>query len=143
MLESKDILKFINGSSVNYQNTIFDELRKGILLSQDVDLTEFDSFLQNSVKKGSVLIVNVTSPSGNQFVQILRTNKSLTSTTLVAEDYINAINCTGNYEEILSKYNIEYLLISKNSALAKNIFNNSKYEKIFEDKISYVIKVKN
>lgn len=59
----------------------------------------------------------------------------------VAEDYINAINCTGNYEEILSKYNIEYLLISKNSALAKNIFNNSKYEKLFEDKISYVIKV--
>lgn len=91
MLESKDILKFINGSSVNHQNTIFDELRKGILLSQDVDLTEFDAFLQNSVKKGSVLIVNVTSPSGNQFVQILRTNKSLTSTTLVAEDYVNKI----------------------------------------------------
>ena len=91
MLESKDILKFINGSSVNYQNTIFDELRKGILLSQDVDLTEFDAFLQNSVKKGSVLIVNVTSPSGNQFVQILRTNKSLTSTTLIAEDYVNKI----------------------------------------------------
>lgn len=91
MLESKDILKFINGSSVNYQNTIFDELRKGILLSQDVDLTEFDVFLQNSVKKGSVLIVDVTSPSGNQFVQILRTNKSLTSTTLVAEDYVNKI----------------------------------------------------
>ena len=91
MLESKDILKFINGSSVNYQNTIFDELRKGILLSQDVDLTEFDAFLQNSVKKGSVLIVNVTSPSGNQFVQILRTNKSLTSTTLVAQDYVNKI----------------------------------------------------
>lgn len=58
----------------------------------------------------------------------------------IAEDYINAINCTGNYEQILSKYNIEYLLISKNSALGKNIFNNSKYEKIFEDKISYVIK---
>ena len=91
MLESKDILKFINGSSVNYQNTIFDELRKGILLSRDVDLTEFDAFLQNSVKKGSVLIVNVTSPSGNQFVQILRTNKSLTSTTLVAQDYVNKI----------------------------------------------------
>lgn len=61
----------------------------------------------------------------------------------VAEDYINAINCTGNYEQILSKYNIEYLLISKNSALGKNIFNNSKYEKIFEDKCSYVIKVNN
>ena len=91
MLESKDILKFINGSSVNYQNTIFDELRKGILLSQDVDLTEFDVFLQNSVKKGSVLIVDVTATSGNQFVQILRTNKSLTSTTLVAEDYVNKI----------------------------------------------------
>lgn len=91
MLESKDILEFINGSSVNYQNTIFDELRKGILLSEDVDLTEFDAFLQNSVKKGSVLIVDVTATSGNQFVQILRTNKSLTSTTLVAEDYINKI----------------------------------------------------
>lgn len=59
----------------------------------------------------------------------------------VADDYINASKCTGNYEEILSKYNIEYLLISKDSPLAKNIFNNSKYEKIFEDKISYVIKV--
>ena len=91
MLESKDILKFINGSSVNYQNTIFDELRKGILLSEDVDLTEFDAFLQNSVKKGSVLIIDVTATSGNQFVQILRTNKSLTSTTLVAEDYVNKI----------------------------------------------------
>lgn len=91
MLESKDILKFINGSSVNYQNTIFDELQKGILLSQDVDLTVFDAFLQNSVKKGSVLIVNVTSPPRNQFVQILRANKSLTSKALVAEDYLNKI----------------------------------------------------
>lgn len=61
----------------------------------------------------------------------------------VANDYINTINCTENYEEILSKYNIEYLLISKDSALAKNIFNNKKYEKLFEDKCSYVIKVNN
>lgn len=91
MLESKDILKFINGSSVNYQNTIFDELQKGILLSQDVDLTEFDVFLQNSVKKGSVLIVNVTSSPRNQFVKILRANKSLTSKTFVAEDYVSKI----------------------------------------------------
>lgn len=60
----------------------------------------------------------------------------------VADDYINAINCTGNYEEILTKYSIDYLLISKDSALAKNIFNNSKYDKLFEDKISYVIKVR-
>ena len=91
MLESKDILKFINGSSVNYQNTIFDELRKGILLSQDVDLTEFDVFSQNSVKKGSVLIVNVSSTSVNQYVQILRTNKYRTSETIVARDYVNKI----------------------------------------------------
>lgn len=61
----------------------------------------------------------------------------------VADDYMNTINCTENYEEILSKYNIEYLLISKDSALAKNIFNNSKYEKLFEDECSYVIKVNN
>ena len=59
----------------------------------------------------------------------------------VAEDYIAAITCAGNYEEILTKYNIEYLLIGKDSALAHNIFNDKKYEKIFEDKISYVIKV--
>lgn len=91
MLESKDILKFINGSSVNYQNTIFDELQKGILLSQDVDLTEFDVFSQNSVKKGSVLIVNVSSTSVNQYVQILRTNKYRTSETIVARDYVNKI----------------------------------------------------
>lgn len=59
----------------------------------------------------------------------------------VAEDYIAAITCAGNYEEILTKYNIEYLLIGKDSALAHNIFNDKKYEKIFEDEISYVIKV--
>ena len=91
MLESKDILKFINGSSVNYQNTIFVFLQKGILLSQDVDLTEFDVFSQNSVKKGSVLIVNVSSTSVNQYVQILRTNKYRTSETIVARDYVNKI----------------------------------------------------
>lgn len=61
----------------------------------------------------------------------------------VAEDYINASNCTKNYEEILNKYNIEYLLIGKESPIAKNIFNNPKYEKLFEDKISLVIKVNN
>lgn len=59
----------------------------------------------------------------------------------VAEDYIAAITCAGNYEEILTKYNIEYLLIGKDSALAHNIFNDKKYEKIFDDEISYVIKV--
>lgn len=58
----------------------------------------------------------------------------------VANDYINIIRCTGNYENLLNKYNIEYLLISKESALSKNIFNNSKYEKLFEDDISYVIR---
>lgn len=61
----------------------------------------------------------------------------------VAYDYINIMKCTGNFEELLNKYNIEYLLISKDSALAKNIFNNSKYQKLFEDEISYVIKVNN
>lgn len=59
----------------------------------------------------------------------------------VAEDYSKIINCSENYEELLKKYDIQYLLISKKSALAKNIFNNSKYQKIFEDEISYVIKV--
>ncbi len=59
----------------------------------------------------------------------------------VANDYSKIIHCSGNYEELLNKYNIEYLLISKNSSLAQNIFNNKKYEKIFEDDISYVIKV--
>ena len=69
-------------------------------------------------------------------------NKEYNKCCTVADDYINAINCTGNYEEILTKYSIDYLLISKDSALAKNIFNNSEYDKLFEDKISYVIKVK-
>lgn len=69
--------------------------------------------------------------------------KEYTKDSDIANDYINIIRCTGNYEELLNKYNIEYLLISKNSALANNIFNNSKYEKLFEDKISYVIKVNN
>ena len=59
----------------------------------------------------------------------------------VADDYIKIIKCSGNYEELLKKYNIEYLLIPKDSELSQNIFNNKKYEKLFEDKISYVIKV--
>lgn len=59
----------------------------------------------------------------------------------IANNYINIIDCTGNYEELLCKYNIEYILIPKDSSLAKNIFNDSKYKKIFEDEISYVIKV--
>lgn len=59
----------------------------------------------------------------------------------VADDYIKIIKCSGNYEELLKKYNIEYLLIPKDSELSQNIFNNPKYEKLFEDKISYVIKV--
>ena len=67
--------------------------------------------------------------------------KEYTKDCTIADDYINIINCTGNYEELLSKYDIEYLLIDKESALAKNIFNNIKYEKVFEDDISYVIKV--
>ena len=67
--------------------------------------------------------------------------KEYTKDCDVANDYINIIRCTGNYEELLNKYNIEYLLISKTSSLAKNIFNNSKYQKLFEDKTSFVIKV--
>lgn len=67
--------------------------------------------------------------------------KEYTKDCEIAYDYINIINCTGNYEELLSKYNIEYLIIEKKSALAQNIFNNSKYKKVFEDEISYVIKV--
>ncbi len=100
-----------------------------------------DKLLFNNYSYGSLLMFNNIKCFIDSRCDLY--TKEYNKDCTVAEDYINAINCTGNYEEILSKYNIEYLLIPKNSALGKNIFNNSKYEKIFEDKCSYVIKVNN
>lgn len=100
-----------------------------------------DKLLFNNYSYGSLLMFNDIKCFIDSRCDLY--TKEYNKDCTVAEDYINAINCTGNYEQILDKYNIEYLLISKNSALGKNIFNNSKYEKIFEDKCSYVIKVNN
>lgn len=98
-----------------------------------------ESRLYNQYSYGSLLMFNDIKVFIDSRCDLY--TKEYTKDCDIANDYINIMRCTGNYEELLNKYNIEYLLISKDSALAKNIFNNIKYQKVFEDKISYVIKV--
>ncbi len=61
--------------------------------------------------------------------------------TNVAFDYIDAINCVKNYNEIMDKYDIDYIFVNKNSALAKNCLDDSNKVKIYEDNISVIIKI--
>lgn len=61
----------------------------------------------------------------------------------VANDYVGAINCEKNFNEIMKKYNIEYLLINKDSSLAKNIFEIDGYKLIYQDDLVYIIEVEN
>ena len=44
-------------------------------------------------------------------------------------------------EELIKKYDIDYIIIFKNTPLAKNIFNFQSYKLIYEDKYNYVIEV--
>lgn len=64
-------------------------------------------------------------------------NKGIT----VANDYIDAVNCDENFNEIMKKYNIEYVFIKKETPLAKNILELSRYKLIYEDELVYIIKV--
>lgn len=57
----------------------------------------------------------------------------------VANDYADAIECRKNYNEILKKYDIDYLLLKKDTPLAQNILDHDG-QLLFEDDISYVIK---
>ncbi len=57
----------------------------------------------------------------------------------IAMDYIRINNCTGNYIDLLNKYNIDYIFIEKSSNLAKNILEHDEYKMMYEDEISYII----
>ncbi|MDD3303717.1 MAG: hypothetical protein PHP54_02255 [Clostridia bacterium] len=59
----------------------------------------------------------------------------------VAMDYIDAINCNKDYNEILKKYNIDYLFISPKSSLYHNVENNVNYECVYKDEYSAIVKV--
>lgn len=61
--------------------------------------------------------------------------------TTVAIDYINAIQCKKDYNEILKRYNIDYLFISTNSPLYYNVENNLNYNIMYKDENSAIIKV--
>jgi hypothetical protein len=61
-------------------------------------------------------------------------NKGVT----VAEDYIKTMKCKMNYEDTVSKYNIQYFLISKDEPLAIMLLKDDNYENIYEDDISYI-----
>ncbi|MCX8074417.1 MAG: hypothetical protein N2749_02380 [Clostridia bacterium] len=61
--------------------------------------------------------------------------------TTVGKDYMDMISINVNYNEIVSKYNIEYFLIKKDFSLAKMMVLDVKYKKIYEDNIACIIKV--
>ncbi|MDD2375867.1 MAG: hypothetical protein PHD15_01255 [Clostridia bacterium] len=65
-------------------------------------------------------------------------NKGVT----VAEDYMKTLKCEVNYDDTVFKYKIEYFLIRKNEPLAIMLLRDYKYEKIYEDDISYILKKK-
>lgn len=54
-------------------------------------------------------------------------------------DYIKINNCSGNYINLLNKYDIEYLFIRRSSNLAKNILEHKEYKLVYKDDISYII----
>lgn len=60
--------------------------------------------------------------------------------TTVALDYIKMKDVKEDYNELVRKYNIEYFLIKKDSSLAKILLLDVKYNKIYEDNISCIIK---
>ena len=64
--------------------------------------------------------------------------KEYNKDTNVAIDYMNANECIENYDEILQKYNIDYLLLKNGSPITKNITSNPKYNKVFEDEYSCI-----
>lgn len=64
-------------------------------------------------------------------------NKGIT----VAQDYIGAITCNKYYADIFKKYDIQYVLIKKNVQLAKMLLHDNNYKVIYQDNVSYLIKV--
>ncbi|MNP65951.1 hypothetical protein D3C76_1615900 [compost metagenome] len=54
---------------------------------------------------------------------------------------MDVINLEVDYNKIVDKYGIEYFLIKKDSSLEKMLLLDVKYNKIYEDKISCIIKV--
>lgn len=65
-------------------------------------------------------------------------NKGVT----VADDYIDIINCNRDYNLLLKKYNIDYLLIEKYSPLYNNVLTNCNYKLIYHDEVSSIFEVK-
>ncbi len=64
------------------------------------------------------------------------------SNTNIAIDFINACNCTENYDEILKKYNIDYLLLDNTIPLAKNISSNPDYVKVYDNNYTSIYLLK-
>ena len=58
------------------------------------------------------------------------------------DDYIDIINCNRDYNLLLKKYNIDYLLIEKYSPLYNNVLTNCNYKLIYHDEVSSIFEVK-
>lgn len=65
-------------------------------------------------------------------------NKDVT----IAEDYINTTRCKMNYQDTVSKYNIEYFFIPKDMPLTVMLLKDTNYEVMYKDNISYIFKKK-
>ena len=58
----------------------------------------------------------------------------------VADDYAKITKCLDDYDPILEKYDIEYLLLDKECSVTKFLKNDKTYDIIYEDDICYIFK---
>lgn len=68
-------------------------------------------------------------------------NKEYNHGTTVMKDYIDIMDNNKEYQYVITKYNIDYFLLSKTTTLAKKIVSDAKYEIVYSDNISIIIKV--
>lgn len=95
-----------------------------------------DKRIFNQYKYGSLLMYNDIKVFIDSRAELY--TKEYNKDTNVAIDYKNAVECTENYDDILEKYQIDYLLLDNKSPIAKNISSNSKFTLVFEDKYSCI-----
>lgn len=59
----------------------------------------------------------------------------------IANDYLATISCSENYKELLKKYDIDWILVGKDSAISKNMTTENEYQKEYEDDTAVIYRV--
>lgn len=100
----------------------------------------YDKVIFNEYSWGSYMMINNIKVFIDSRCDLYTTeyNEGVT----VAEDYMKTLRCQTHYEDTVSKYNIQYFLITKKEPLAIMLLKDSNYENVYEDDLSYIFKKK-